>query len=119
MNEPWGTISDAQLKQYTKSRKGLQATLAQALLDTRRFYRGEDSSDAVRVSRPWLPTPRNINDLPPPIADFIHRLQQQVDSAGIITENVLVREENRALRTLVEILLSNAGDSDLLLDELM
>lgn len=33
--EPWDTLSDAQLEQYTKSRNGLQKTLAQALLDTR------------------------------------------------------------------------------------
>jgi hypothetical protein len=34
---PWSTISDEQLRAYTKSRTGLTKTLAQALLDTREW----------------------------------------------------------------------------------
>lgn len=62
--------------------------------DWRRDYRGQNAF----IPRGWRPTARNINRLPMPLRHFIHALQTECDPAGTIRENVLVKEENEALR---------------------
>jgi hypothetical protein len=50
----------------------------------------------------WRPTSAAINALPEPLRRFIHDLETQSDPAGMVRENVLVKEESRALRILLE-----------------
>jgi hypothetical protein len=62
--------------------------------DWRAEYRGE----SVFIPKGWEPTIENINALPMPLRHFIHMLQTECDRAGTIRENVLIKEENHALR---------------------
>lgn len=50
------------------------------------------------MPRFWRPTKRNLNRLPMPLRHFIHALLTECDPVGTIHENVLVKEENQALR---------------------
>jgi hypothetical protein len=47
----------------------------------------------------WLPTAENINALPEPLRSYIHDLEARADPAGEVRDLVLIRDENRALRT--------------------
>jgi hypothetical protein len=70
-----------------------------------RDFQGE----TVHIPRDWMPTAEAINALPAPLRCFIHDLLTECDPAGTIRENVLLRDENYALRLkLVELI----GDSD-------
>ena len=66
--------------------------------DWRAEYQGESNS----IPRDWTPMPENINALPMPLRNFIHALQTDCDPAGTIRENVLLKDENYALRRMVE-----------------
>ena len=46
----------------------------------------------------FTPTPEHINALPEPIRKYIHDLETNCDPAGIVRENVLLKDENEALR---------------------
>lgn len=46
----------------------------------------------------WLPTAENINALPEPLRNYVVELETLCDAAGIVRENVLVRDENAQLR---------------------
>ena len=41
----------------------------------------------------WTPTAENINALPDPIRDYIHRLEARFDPAGEVRELVLLRDQ--------------------------
>jgi hypothetical protein len=45
----------------------------------------------------WGPTAEKLNALP----DFIHALQRSATLPGMIRENVLIKEENYALRRMI------------------
>jgi hypothetical protein len=60
----------------------------------RREYRGK----SMFISRTWRPTKRNLNRLPMPLQRLIHNLLTECDPAGTIRENVLLKDENYALR---------------------
>lgn len=53
-------------------------------------------------------TAAEINLLPDRIRSYIHDLETQCDPAGMVRENILVREENRMLRALIEGMLKDA-----------
>ncbi|MCA9817096.1 MAG: hypothetical protein KC652_18425 [Cyanobacteria bacterium HKST-UBA01] len=50
----------------------------------------------------WRPTPANINALPKLIRKYIHDLETLCDPAGIVRENVILREDLKALGVLYE-----------------
>ncbi|HEX8124221.1 MAG TPA: hypothetical protein VF548_01420 [Allosphingosinicella sp.] len=60
----------------------------------RREFRGQ----SMFIGRTWRPTTRNVNRLPMPLQRFIHALLTECDPAGTIRENVLLKDENYALR---------------------
>lgn len=60
----------------------------------RREYRGQ----SMFIARDWRPTPRRLNRLPMPLRQFMHALMTDCDPAGTIRENVLLKDENYALR---------------------
>ena len=41
----------------------------------------------------WTPTPENINALPEKIRGYIHGLESLCDPAGMVAENILIRDE--------------------------
>jgi hypothetical protein len=45
----------------------------------------------------WLPTPENVNALPAPIRDYIHRLATNVDPAGDQAALMIERDRVRQL----------------------
>jgi hypothetical protein len=45
----------------------------------------------------WLPTPEAINALPEPLRRYIHDLETDVDPAGMVRENVMLRAERDQL----------------------
>jgi hypothetical protein len=61
-------------------------------------WRKEYRARTVFIPKRWRPTGRNINRLPLPLRNFIHALQTDCDPAGTIRENVLIKDENYALR---------------------
>lgn len=52
----------------------------------------------VHIPKGWTPTAENINALPVPLRLYIHDLQTSCDPAGTIRENVLLKDENYAMR---------------------
>lgn len=48
----------------------------------------------------WLPTPENINALPASVRDYIHGLEANADPAGMVRENVQLRDANRGLQKM-------------------
>jgi hypothetical protein len=54
--------------------------------------------ETVTISREWTPDALTINALPAPLRNYIHLLQTDCDPAGTIRENVLIKDENQALR---------------------
>jgi hypothetical protein len=49
----------------------------------------------------WAPTAENINALPRPLRDYIHRLEANTDPAGMVRENVLLRDRIEQLEELI------------------
>lgn len=49
------------------------------------------------ISEEWLPTPENINVLPEPVRKFIHEIEMNCDPAGIVRENILIKDTCKAL----------------------
>jgi hypothetical protein len=47
--------------------------------------------------RDWQPTPEAINALPEPLRRYIHRLETIGDSAGLVRENTVLKEQLAAL----------------------
>jgi hypothetical protein len=45
----------------------------------------------------WLPDPEHINALPQPIRSYIHDLVANIDPAGIVAENAVLRDTVAAL----------------------
>jgi hypothetical protein len=66
--------------------------------DWRREFRGQ----SIFIPRTWRPTKRNLNRLPVPLRRLIHELLTDCDPAGTIRENVLLKDENYALRRKIE-----------------
>jgi hypothetical protein len=64
----------------------------------------------VHIPKDWTPTAENINALPVPLRLYIHDLQTSCDPAGTIRENVLLKDENYAMRLKLAELL--AGESE-------
>jgi hypothetical protein len=55
----------------------------------------------INIPDNWLPTSENINALPRPVRKYIHDLHTNCDPAGMVRENVLLREQVQALSRLV------------------
>ena len=49
----------------------------------------------------WTPTAANINALPKPLREYIHRLETFTGSAGIIQENYALRLKVEQLEELI------------------
>lgn len=62
------------------------------------------------VSEDWKPTADNINALPEPVRRYIHDLKTNCDPAGMVRENVLLKDQNTALQAMLADPLSN-GES--------
>ena len=50
----------------------------------------------------FTPTTGNINALPESIRSFIYDIETNVDPAGMVRENVLLKDENEALRLKIQ-----------------
>lgn len=48
----------------------------------------------------WKPTPENINALPEPIRQYVMELETLCDPAGIVRENMLLKDCNRGLQLM-------------------
>lgn len=60
----------------------------------RREFRGQ----SMFIPRTWRPTKRNLNRLPLPLQNLVHALLTECDPTGTIRQNVLLKDENYALR---------------------
>ena len=58
---------------------------------------GQVNITIMAIPDNWLPTAANINALPEPLRRYIHDLHTNAYPAGIISENLLVRDQNRQL----------------------
>ena len=45
------------------------------------------------MSGTWLPTPDNVNALPPGVRDYIHSLEALCDPAYIVQKNMLLQDQ--------------------------
>jgi hypothetical protein len=50
----------------------------------------------------WQPTAANINALPKAIKQYIHDLETLSDPAGIIAENILIRDELEMIKEKID-----------------
>lgn len=49
----------------------------------------------------WLPTAENINALSEPVKDYIYHLETMADPAGMVAENVLLKDQTRQLDAMI------------------
>jgi hypothetical protein len=56
------------------------------------------AGETIHIQRDWTPSKENLNALPAPLFCYIHDLQTECDPAGMIRENVLLKDENHSLR---------------------
>ena len=50
-----------------------------------------------KLDKYWLPTPENINALPGPVRKFIHDIETNCDPAGLVRENLLIKDTCKML----------------------
>ena len=50
----------------------------------------------------WTPTAEATNALPEPLRSFIHELETNCDPAGLVRENMFLKEQNGQLKTVIE-----------------
>ena len=50
----------------------------------------------------WKPTPDNINSLPEKVKNYVCGLETLCDPAGIVAENMLLKDEMEILRAAIE-----------------
>jgi len=55
------------------------------------------SKDNLETGDVWMPTSENINALPLPLRQYIHDLQTEVDPAGTLRQNFILKRENEFL----------------------
>lgn len=63
----------------------------------------------IQIPDDWLPTAPNVNALPAPLRRYIHDLEALCDPAGIVAQNALIMDQNRALADLVGRLRAQIG----------
>jgi hypothetical protein len=63
-------------------------------------------------SADWTPTAANKNRLPKPLRDYISDLETLCDPAGIVRENTMLKQENRALQRAIAELKGISPPSD-------
>lgn len=73
------------------------------------FRRDRYKGESVFIPKGWTPTAENINALPVPLRVYIHDLQTSCDPAGTIRENVLLKDENYAMRLKLAELVAERG----------
>lgn len=56
----------------------------------------------INIPDNWLATSENINALPRPLRKYIHDLHTNCDPAGMVRENVLLRERVAQLERMLE-----------------
>jgi hypothetical protein len=61
-------------------------------------HRGTNRHESVTITPDWMPTGDTINALAAPLQTFIHQILSECAPAGTMRENVIVRDENEALR---------------------
>lgn len=54
------------------------------------------------IASDWIPSADNINKLPDPLRKYIHDLETNTDPAGIVRENICLKENCKALQILIE-----------------
>lgn len=54
----------------------------------------------MKINKDWLPTAKNINALPNPIRRYIHDIETNCDPAGMVQENVILKENCKALEMM-------------------
>lgn len=59
-------------------------------------------AERVKVPDNWYPTPENVNTLPQPLRDYVHRLETECDPSGTVNENALLREQTRQLGAMID-----------------
>ena len=50
----------------------------------------------------WLPTPDNINALPGPVRKYVCRIETLCDPAGMVAENMLLKDQTRQLDAMIK-----------------
>jgi len=95
----WGkTMSDEQLRRYCHVCKKVTDWE-----DGLNILTGEFTKWLICCGcEEWTPTPDNVNRLPEKICEYVHDLVTMSDPAGIIAENVLLRDELRMIRKKLE-----------------
>jgi len=54
-------------------------------------------SDFFCIPGSWLPTSRNVNELPEAVRSYIHSLETVCDPAGMVRENVIMKDTIKSL----------------------
>lgn len=57
----------------------------------------------ITISDDWKPTAENINALPLPLRDYIHKLETHMDPAGTLQEVAELRDLVAQLSAVVEL----------------
>ncbi|MGH9821655.1 MAG: hypothetical protein ACREDR_00130 [Blastocatellia bacterium] len=55
----------------------------------------------MEVGPDWLPTLKAINALPDPLRKYVRELETQLDPAGILRENAILRAHLKALNAKI------------------
>ncbi len=58
--------------------------------------------DFSTIKDGWLPTPDNINALPGPLRKYVCRIETLCDPAGMVAENMLLKDQTRQLDAMIK-----------------
>jgi hypothetical protein len=64
------------------------------------YYRNEFLN--ITNYKNWKPTSENINNLPEPIRKYIHNLETNCDPAGLVSENICLKENCESLQIKIK-----------------
>lgn len=56
----------------------------------------------TEIQPDWAPTPETINKLPAPLRRYIHDLETNADPAGMVRENVLLRDQVEVCQLMLQ-----------------
>lgn len=65
-------------------------------------------TDKLRITPDWVPSPKNVNALPRPLRDYIHRLiafdpQHYVQEVAMLQDHLrMIEADNKRLRRIIE-----------------
>lgn len=67
----------------------------------------------MKIRKDWKPTAKNVNNLPDPIREYIFQLETNADPAGMVAQNIFLKDQVEGLSLCVGNLAEHLHDAEL------